>query len=91
MIDRYAREKMKAVWSVENKYRKWLEVEILVCEAWAELGVIPAQAAEKIRRTATFSLERIDEIESTVRHDVLAFTTAVAEHVGEESDRKSVV
>ena len=85
MIDRYAREKMKAVWSVENKYRKWLEVEILVCEAWAELGVIPAQAAEKIRRTATFSLERIDEIESTVRHDVLAFTTAVAEHVGEES------
>jgi adenylosuccinate lyase len=85
MIDRYAREQMKSVWSTESKYRKWLEVEILVCEAWAELGAIPVPAAEKIRRTATFSLERIDEIESTVRHDVLAFTTAVAEKVGEES------
>ncbi len=85
MIDRYAREKMKSIWSAENKYRKWLEVEILVCEAWAELGIIPVPAAEKIRRTAAFSLERIEEIESTVRHDVLAFTTTVAEQVGEES------
>ncbi len=85
MIDRYARAPMKAVWSTENKYQKWLDVEILVCEAWAKLGVIPAQAAEKIRRTASFSLERIDEIERVVRHDVLAFTTAVGEQVGEES------
>ena len=85
MIDRYAREQMKEIWSAENKYRKWLEVEILVCEAWADLGIIPNQAAARIREKATFSMERMAEIEKEVRHDVLAFTTAVGESVGEDA------
>lgn len=85
MIDRYAREQMKEIWSAENKYRKWLEVEILVCEAWADLGIIPNQAAARIREKATFSMERMAEIEKKVRHDVLAFTTAVGESVGEDA------
>jgi len=85
MIDRYSRPEMKAVWSEENKYRKWLEVELAVCQAWAELGEIPAPAFKAIREKAAFDVARIEDIERTVKHDVIAFLTCLAEHVGEES------
>jgi adenylosuccinate lyase len=85
MIDRYTRPEMGAVWSDENRYRKWLDVELAVCEAWAELGRIPAQSLQKIKEKATFSVSRIEEIERTVKHDVIAFLEAVGEHVGEDA------
>jgi adenylosuccinate lyase len=85
MIERYSRPEMKAIWSEEAKYRRWLEVEIAVCEALAERGVIPAQAVETIRARAGFDVARIEEIEREVKHDVIAFLTNVAEHVGPES------
>ena len=73
---------MAAIWTLENKYRIWLEVEILASEAWAKLGVIPNEAAEDIRAKAAFDPERIAEIEKETRHDVIAFLTNVAEYVG---------
>jgi len=73
MIERYTRKEMGDIWSIENKFRKWLEVEIAVCEAWAELGKIPKDALEEIKEKADFDLKRIDEIEATVKHDVIAF------------------
>ena len=76
---------MGRIWSEENKYRKWLEVEIAVCEVLAELGEIPQEAMDKIREKADFSVERIKEIEEVTNHDLVAFTTAVAEKVGPES------
>lgn len=82
MIQRYTRKEMGNIWSDENKFRKWLLVEIAVCEAWAELGKIPEQALREIKEKADFDLKRIDEIEATVKHDVIAFLTAVAEKVG---------
>src|SRR5215471_13521707 len=85
MISRYTLPEMGAIWTEENKFQKWLDVEIAVCEVHAEMGVIPREALEKIRRTAAFSLDRIKEIERTTRHDVIAFTTALAENVGPES------
>lgn len=85
MIPRYTRPEMAELWSLENKYRKWLEVEIAVCEAWAEMGEIPEEALKKIKEKANFDVQRIEEIEQTVKHDVIAFLTSVAEHVGEES------
>ncbi len=85
MIKRYARPKMAAIWSEEHKYRTWLEVEIAVCEVQAELGVIPAAAVAAIKERADFSVERIEEIEAEVKHDVIAFLTAVAEKVGDEA------
>jgi len=85
MIDRYSRQKMKAVWSEENKYRKWLDVELAVCQAWSELGRIPQAALKTIEEKAAFDKARIEEVERTVKHDVIAFLTCVAEHVGEES------
>ncbi|RME65259.1 MAG: adenylosuccinate lyase, partial [Nitrospirae bacterium] len=85
MIPRYTRPEMAELWSLENKYRKWLEVEIAVSEAWAEMGEIPEEALKKIKEKAGFDVQRIDEIEQTVKHDVIAFLTSVAEHVGEES------
>jgi len=85
MIERYTRKEMGHIWSMENKFRKWLEVEIAVCEAWAELGKIPQDALEEIKTKADFDLKRIDEIEATVKHDVIAFLTAVAEKVGPSS------
>ncbi len=83
MIDRYSRDEMKAIWSEENKLRKWLEVERLALEAWAELGVVPKEAAKALREKANFDIERIKEIEETTRHDVIAFLTNVSEYVGE--------
>jgi len=85
MISRYADPKMASVWTDENRFRKWLDVEIAVSEVLAELGEIPIEAARKIRKNANFSLERIYEIEKDTHHDVVAFTTAVAETLGPES------
>ncbi|WP_461370578.1 lyase family protein, partial [Candidatus Darwinibacter acetoxidans] len=84
MIERYTRPEMGAIWTEENKYRAWLEVEILACEAWAELGEIPKEDVEQIREKASFDLERIKEIEAETRHDVVAFTRAVSESLSEE-------
>jgi adenylosuccinate lyase len=85
MIERYTLPEMGAIWTEENKFKKWLEVEVAVCEALADMGAIPREAVEKIRRNARFSVERIKEIERTTRHDVVAFITALAESVGPES------
>jgi adenylosuccinate lyase len=82
MIDRYSRPGMAAIWTLENKYKAWLEVEVLATEAWAEFGVIPKEAAEDIRTKAAFEPERIAEIEEKTRHDVIAFLTNVGEHIG---------
>ncbi|MBN2199653.1 MAG: adenylosuccinate lyase [Candidatus Aminicenantes bacterium] len=85
MIDRYSRPEMKAVWSEDNRYRKWLEVELSVCRAWAKLGRIPASALKTIENKASFDAGRIEEIERTVKHDVIAFLTNVAERVGPDA------
>jgi adenylosuccinate lyase len=85
MIARYTLPEMARVWSEENKFRKWLEVEIAACEVLAEMGWIPVEAVQTIKAKADFSVERIEEIEKVTRHDVIAFTTAVAEKVGPES------
>jgi adenylosuccinate lyase len=82
MIERYSRPEMASIWTLENKYKTWLEVEILVVEAWAELGVIPKEAARDIRAKAAFDPERIAEIEKETRHDVIAFLTNVGEYIG---------
>jgi len=84
MIERYSRPEMKKVWSDENKYEKWLEVEIAVCDAWAEIGVIPRKAIPKIK-LAKCNLKRMEEILKETRHDMTAFLGAVAESLGEES------
>ncbi|MGB7297308.1 MAG: adenylosuccinate lyase [Candidatus Aminicenantales bacterium] len=82
MIARYTRPEMGAVWSDENRYRKWLDVELAVCEAWAELGRIPVAALQRIKERAAFSPARIEEIERVVKHDVIAFLESVGETVG---------
>lgn len=84
MIGRYTREEMGNIWTEENKFKAWLEVEILACEAWSELGVIPKEDVEKLRKNASFDIERIYEIEEETRHDVVAFTRAVSETLGDE-------
>lgn len=84
MIERYTRPEMQAIWTDENRFQAWLEVEVLSCEAWAELGVIPKDDVEKIRRKANFNIQRIREIEVETRHDVVAFTRSVSESLGEE-------
>lgn len=85
MISRYSRPEMAEVWSDENKFRTWLRVELAVSQVLAERGEIPRKAYEELQSKAAFNLDRIAEIESEVRHDVIAFTTAVAESVGEAS------
>jgi len=85
MISRYTHPDMAGVWTDENRFRKWLEVEIAVCDVLAERGEIPAEAAARIRQNASFSVDRIREIEARTHHDVVAFTTAVAETLGPES------
>ena len=84
MIERYSRKVMRDVWTEENKFGAYLEVETLSCEAWSKLGVIPAGDLEKIRAHARFDVKRIQEIEEQTRHDVVAFTRAVSESLGEE-------
>ncbi|HEY2972822.1 MAG TPA: adenylosuccinate lyase, partial [Pyrinomonadaceae bacterium] len=83
MIERYTLPEMGALWSEESKFQKWLEVELAVCEVHAEMGTIPQEALEQIKSRAKFSVERIDEIEKTTNHDVIAFTTNLAENIGE--------
>ena len=85
MIERYTRREMGAIWTEENRFQKWLDVEIAVCEVHAAMGTIPRDAVETIKKKASFSVERINEIERTTRHDVIAFTTALAESIGPES------
>jgi len=85
MIARYTRPEMGRLWELENKYRKWLDVEIAACEAWAELGEIPRDAVSAIRKKAKFDAGSIDEIEKVVKHDVIAFLTSVAQSLGPES------
>src|SRR5678816_4111072 len=85
MIERYTLPEMGALWSEENKFQKWLEVELAVCEVHAEMGTIPRDALEQIKARARFSVDRINEIEKTTNHDVIAFTTNLAESIGEAS------
>ena len=85
MIDRYTLPEMGALWSEETKFQKWLDVEIAVCEVHAEMGTIPRDALEQIKSRAKFSVARINEIEKTTDHDVIAFTTNLAESIGEAS------
>ncbi|WP_313540856.1 adenylosuccinate lyase, partial [Enterococcus sp.] len=85
MLERYTRPEMGAIWTDQNRYQAWLEVEILADEAWAELGEIPKEDVALIREKATFDIDRILEIEAQTRHDVVAFTRAVSESLGAES------
>lgn len=85
MIPRYSRPEMAGLWEPEQKYRTWLEVELLACEANAKLGLIPRQALANIKKKAGFSVARIDALEKVVKHDVIAFLTAVGETVGPDS------
>ena len=83
MIERYTLPEMGALWSEQNKFQKWLDVELAVCEVHAEMGTIPREAVEEIKSKAAFTVERIREIEQTTDHDVIAFTTALAESIGD--------
>ncbi len=85
MIERYTLPEMAAIWSLQNKFQKWLDVEIAVCEVHAEDGTIPVKALDDIRSKAAFTVERINEIEKTTDHDVIAFTTNLAENIGPAS------
>ena len=85
MLERYTLPEMAAIWTLQNKFQKWLEIELFACEAWAKLGVIPGDAVDAMREKATFTVERIQEIEVQTRHDVVAFTRCVAESLGDES------
>lgn len=87
MIERYSRPEMKNIWELETKFRKFLDVEIAVCEAYSKLGKIPTENLEEIKSTAKFDVARIDEIEAEVRHDVIAFLTNVNENVPERSNK----
>ncbi len=84
MIPRYSREKMTAVWSQENKYRKWLDVEVAACEAMVTLGKVPAAAVENIKAKAVINVDRIDEIEKVTKHDVIAFVSSLTEVIGDD-------
>lgn len=85
MIPRYTRPEMAAIWEPDNKYRIWLEIESHACDAQAELGVIPREAAKAVRDAGTFDIDRIDEIERETKHDVIAFLTNLAENVGPQA------
>ena len=84
MLNRYSRKIMRDLWSEENKFASWLEVEIITAEAWSSLGEIPEEDVKILRKNAKFSIERILEIEQETRHDVVAFTRSVSESLGEE-------
>src|SRR4051812_22054402 len=83
MIPRYTLPEMGALWSEQNKFQKWLDVEIAVCEVHAEMGTIPREALNEIKEKAAFTVDRINEIEKTTDHDLIAFTTALAENIGD--------
>ncbi|MDR2780732.1 MAG: adenylosuccinate lyase [Synergistaceae bacterium] len=82
MIDKYCTEEMSRIWSDENKFARWLDVELAVCRAWAEDGVIPAESLDEIIERASFDVRRIAEIEAETQHDVIAFVSSVAENIG---------
>jgi len=84
MIERYSREEMSNIWSEENQFRAWLEVELAACRAWSSIGKIPAEDVDKLYENATFDIDRIKEIEKQTRHDVVAFTRSVSESLGKE-------
>ena len=84
MIERYSRKEMRDIWTEEAKFQAWLDVEILIDEAWAQLGEIPMEDVEKIRKNASFTVDRIHAIEEETRHDVVAFTRCVSESLGDE-------
>ncbi len=85
MIRRYSLPRMAAIWEPDYRFQVWLRIEVLACEAWARLGKIPSQALEEIKARAAFDIRRIEEVEQTVRHEVVAFLTAVGERVGQPS------
>ncbi len=85
MVERYARKEMKEKWTLQAKYQAWLDVELAVVKAWNKLGLIPDEDAKKIIKNAKFDIKRIDEIEKETKHDLIAFTTSVAESLGKES------
>jgi adenylosuccinate lyase len=85
MIERYTLPEMGAIWTLENKFQKWLDVEIAVCEVHAEDGIIPPEDLENIKTKAAFTVERVNEIEKTTDHDVIAFTTNLAENIGDSA------
>lgn len=87
MIDRYSREEIKKIWDLNSKFDYYLKIEIAVCEAYSKLGKIPKKEVDEIKKRAKFSIERIDEIEREVRHDVIAFLTCVNESLGEDLAR----
>ncbi len=84
MIDRYSRKEMASVWTEEQQFQSWLEVELAACKAWSRLGVIPEDDVKKLYENSTFDVDRIHEIEEQTRHDVVAFTRSVSESLGEE-------
>ena len=85
MIPRYSRPEMTAIWSEQNKFQIWYEIEAHACDAMADLGMIPAEAAKAVWERGGFDIDRINEIERETKHDVIAFLTSLAEHVGEEA------
>jgi len=85
MIDRYEVDEISKIWSSENKFRKWLDVELAITEVWYEWGEVPEESFKKIKEKADFSVDRIDEIEKIVKHDVIAFLTSVEEFIGKDS------
>ena len=87
MIERYTRPEMGKIWTDQNKYQAWLEVEIAATNAWSEVGEVPAEDAEKIRQNASFTAERVAELEAVTHHDVVAFTRTVFR---KPRDRKKV-
>ncbi len=84
MIERYSRKEMADIWSLENQFQAWLDVELAACRAWSKLGKIPEEDVEKLYKNASFDVERIKEIEKQTRHDVVAFTRSVSESLGDE-------
>ncbi len=85
MIPRYSKKELTQIWSDENRYQKWLEVEVAACEAWARLGKIPGPSIDNISKNSRFTVERIEEIEAETRHDVIAFVSCVGEYVGDDA------
>jgi len=85
VIPRYSKKELTQIWSDENRYQKWLEVEVAACEAWARLGKIPGPSIDNISKNSRFTVERIEEIEAETRHDVIAFVSCVGEYVGDDA------
>ena len=79
------RKIMEDIWSDQNRYQKWLDVELAACEAWAKLGKIPQESLDNIVNKAAFEVQRIEEIEAVTRHDVIAFVSCVGEYVGDDA------